>query len=36
VHDVVVPQNPKLGPLFVALASRLAARPSRAAEATEV
>jgi uroporphyrinogen-III synthase len=36
VHDVVVPQNPKLGPLFAALASRLAARQSRAREATEV
>jgi uroporphyrinogen-III synthase len=36
VHDVVVPQNPKLGPLFAALATRLAARQSRAREATEV
>jgi uroporphyrinogen-III synthase len=35
VRDLVVPENPKLGPLFVALASRLAAR-SRAAEAAEV
>jgi uroporphyrinogen-III synthase len=36
VHDVVVPQNPKLGPLFVALAFRLAAGRPRAAEAAEV
>jgi uroporphyrinogen-III synthase len=36
VHDVVVPQNPKLGPLFAALASCLAARRSRPAEAAEV
>lgn len=36
VRDVVVPQNPKLGPLFVALASRLPARRPRAAETSEV
>lgn len=36
VLDVVVPQNPKLGPLFAALASRLAARRARAREAAEV
>lgn len=36
VVDVVVPQNPKLGPLFAALASRLEARRARAREAAEV
>ncbi len=36
VEDVVVPENPKLGPLFAALASRLAARPQEAREPAEV
>jgi uroporphyrinogen-III synthase len=36
VSDVLVPQNPKLGPLLTALASRLAARQPRASEAAEV
>ncbi len=36
VQDVVVPQNPKLGPLFAALASRLDAPRWRAAEVPEV
>jgi uroporphyrinogen-III synthase len=36
VHDLVVPDNPKLGPLLTGLASRLAARRPRAAEAAEV
>jgi uroporphyrinogen-III synthase len=36
VEDIVVPENPKLGPLFAALASRLAARPPAAGEAAEV
>ena len=36
VTDVVVPGNPKLGPLFAALASRLAARHPRAPQAAEV
>ena len=34
IEDIVVPDNPKLGPLFAALATRLAERPkARAAEA---
>jgi uroporphyrinogen-III synthase len=36
VEDIVVPENPKLGPLFAALASRLAARPRAADAAAEV
>jgi uroporphyrinogen-III synthase len=36
VNDLVVPDNPKLGPLLTGLASRLAARRPRAAEAAEV
>jgi uroporphyrinogen-III synthase len=36
VRDLVVPENPKLGPLFAALASRLAARLPRTAQAAEV
>jgi uroporphyrinogen-III synthase len=36
VRSVVVPLNPKLGPLFAALANRLAAREPRAAQASEV
>ena len=36
VRDLVVPENPKLGPLFAALASRLAARLPRTAQAPEV
>jgi len=36
VRDLVVPDNPKLGPLLTALASRLAAGGSRAAQAAEV
>ena len=36
IENVVVPENPKLGPLFAALASRLAAGRPCAPEAAEV
>jgi len=36
VENVVVPENPKLGPLFTALASRLGARAGARPEAPEV
>jgi uroporphyrinogen-III synthase len=36
VEDIVVPENPKLGPLFAALASRLAGAPPALREQPEV
>jgi uroporphyrinogen-III synthase len=36
VREVVVPQNPKLGPLVAALSRRLAERPRRSPLAAEV